>query len=155
MRCELLFFSCDRVMKSLSVFQGRCCTTFPRRAGKVSNLRWTQEEPVRVLAHHRPPVRHFCHQQQSIVGSRGTWPIKKYLGRFEYIWHRFLKSDSNRFRWFSMTRAAVALDTGIVFSGLNIWQRDTTWQQRWVRCVLLSLDPPPAVPRSALTTPTG
>lgn len=69
-------FSRVTVSSSLrpSGFQGWCRATFPRRAGEVSHLRWTQEEPVRILAHHRPPVRHLCHQQQSIVGSRGTNP---------------------------------------------------------------------------------
>lgn len=104
MRYKLCFFLL-RLLSSLclSALQGWCRATFPRWAGEVSHLRWTQEEPVRVLADYRPPVCHLCHQQQSIVGSRGTGPIEKSLVslstfRPKQIRHQFLTSDSIPFQ---------------------------------------------------------
>lgn len=47
------------------------CSAVPCGTREVPHLRWPQKEAVRFSQDYWPPVCHFCHQQQSTVGSRG------------------------------------------------------------------------------------
>lgn len=120
-----------------------------------TQLEWNETESEAVVAYPHPHFEVFFRTVVRTGAETGVlWPFKCLM---LVLMQPFLLTfpPISYFRWFSMTRVEVALATGIVFSGLNTWPQDTTWQQRWVRCVLLARDPLSAVPRSALTSLAG